>query len=267
MTIAEQLQLTENFTETEKTVIAFLLQNGWKLEKMTVHEIAEATFSSNASILRLCKKLGYKKFHEFKMAFMREQESGKFVVNQVDYSLPFKPQASTMEVVNSIYSLYSGGIDLIQSQMSISDLERMVAYLLKSNRIFLFGIGDVKLTLKSFMNKLLKIGCFPILATENIEERHVSTFITSKDCALFVTYGGNYISYADCLRILRRNHVPVLLLTANPNCELYRYSTCRICIPDQEKTEKVATFYSQIVFEYLLNLLYSLVYLEVKKKS
>ena len=266
MTITEQMQQKDCFTETERMIIQFLLQNSKRLEGVTIQEIAKETYSSNASIIRLCRKLGYKGFREFKVAFVREQESSKFVVNQVDYSQPFQPQTSTLEIVNSMYSLYRESMDLMQSQLDIAELEKMVTYLLNAERIFLFGIGDAKVALRGLMSKLLKIGCFPILATENIEEGNISKYITSRDCALFVTYSGSYASYSYCAKILKKNRVPMLLLTANTNSEIYRYSTCRICVPDRESDNKIAVFYSQIVFEYLLNLIYSLMYRENKKK-
>ena len=58
-----------------------------------------------------------------------------------------------------------------------------------------------------------------------------------------------------------------MLLTANKNSPIYDYCDYKICIPDQEKKENIATFYSQLVFEYLLNLIYSLIYRELERKK
>lgn len=267
MKIIEQMQHQEQFTDTEKEIIRFLLENGQQMERMTIHQIAEQTYSSNATIIRLCHKLGYDGYREFKVAFIREMESDKYVVKNVDYSKPFQKQESTASIVKSIYSLHKESMDIMQAQLDIKTLEQMVRLLLSAERIFLFGISDVKIRLSGFMNKLLKIGCFPVLATENSEEGNICPYVTERDCAFFVTYSGSYTMYLYCAKILKKNHVPILLLTANPDSQIYPYATCRICVPDQEKKDKIAPFYSQLVFEYLLNLIYSLMYRELIDKN
>lgn len=266
MKISEQMQQLNFFTDSEQKIIDYLLENCENIEKLSINELAQDTFSSNATIIRLCKKLGYKGYREFKVAFIREMESDKYVVNNVDYSNPFRPEASTASVVNSIYSLYREGMDIMQSQLDINALDHVVKRMLKSKRIFLFGISDVNIALTGFINKLVKIGIFPILATGNMEEGHICPSITKDDCALFVTYSGKYKNYKYCANILKKNHVPIMLLTANKNSDIYSYADHVICVPDQEKEERIATFYSQLVFEYLLNLIYSLIYRELKRK-
>lgn len=265
MAILEQIQQLERFTDTERAIIQYFLEKGQGIDKMPIQEIAESTYSSNASIIRLCRKLGYKGFREFKVALIRELESKKFVVNHVDYSVPFQPQESTETIVNRIYSLHKESMDAMQSALDIKELDAMVQHLLRARRVFLFGISDVNITLRGFMNKLLKIGIFPILATENTEEGNICPHITKDDCALFVTYSGSHTSYLYCAKILKKNHVPILLLTANPESPIYTYSTCRICVPDLERKEHIAVFYSQQVFIYILNLLYALLYREIKR--
>lgn len=267
MAILEQLQQIDKFTDTEKQIIDFFLEKGQDMDRMPIHEVAEDTYSSNATVIRLCRKLGYKGFREFKIAFIRELESKKFVVSHVDYSVPFQPQESMETIVNRIYSLHKESMDAMQSALDIKELDKMVRYLLKAKRIFLFGISDVNITLRGFMNKLLKIGIYPVLATENTEEGNICPHITKEDCALFVTYSGSHPTYLYCAKILKRNRVPILLLTANSESTIYSYGTCRICVPDLEKKEHIAVFYSQQVFGYILNLIYALLYRETMRKK
>ena len=63
---------------------------------------------------------------------------------------------------------------------------------------------------------------------------------------------------------------PLILLKSLPlflqkfdlyhNDVLFKYSRYRILIPQKEKTEKIATFYSQLSFQYVLSIIYSLLY-------
>lgn len=267
MVILEKLQKKERFTESECMIADYLLQNHQRLSEITIHQLSQAAYTSNATIIRMCRKLGYKGFREFRVALARELESGKYVISTVDYSYPFMPSETTETIVNSIYSLHKKSMDQVQSQLNLSDLEKIVKCLMDSRRIYLFGLGDVKLTIRSFMNKLAKIGIFPVLATENGEELFICSHITHDDCALFITYGANHASYRSCIGQLVKNNVPILALTANPDSGLVRHSAYHICVPDMEKQDKIATFYSQLVFEYLLNLIYALIYQNIQQNT
>ena len=131
---------------------------------------------------------------------------------------------------------------------------------MSSKRIFIFGIGDAKITAMNFINKLIKINYFPILATEHNEELHIVKNLTSDDCAFFISYSGNYMSYNECTQILNQNNVPIITLTANGNGYLVKRSQYCLCIPNYEKDNKIATFYSQHAFIYILSIIYSLIY-------
>lgn len=99
-----------------------------------------------------------------------------------------------------------------------------------------------------------------ILATDNYEQDYICQQMTSKDCAMFISYGGRHQSFDRYVQILRRKGVSVLALTANKDCFIAKYSNHCICIPDLEKEAKIATFYSQMVFQYILNLIFSILY-------
>ena len=82
--------------------------------------------------------------------------------------------------------------------------------------------------------------------------------------ALFITYSKQDV-YRESLRILLYNHVPIITITSNHDDILFKYSRYHILIPHKEKNEKIATFYSQISFQYVLSILYSLLYKKQKK--
>ena len=107
---------------------------------------------------------------------------------------------------------------------------------------------------------MVKISYFPVLATDNREELHVFPHITQKDCVIFITYGGKHASFDKGIKVLKRNHVKTIIITANEKSHLARECMYHIYLPDCEKEKKIGTFYSQLAFQYILNLLYALIY-------
>lgn len=259
MSIMEKLERQDLFTKTEKDIIRYIKEHPSSLLNMSIGELAQATYSSNASIIRICKKIGYHGFKDFKMDYIRQMESLKYVNQDIDFSFPFHSDEPTWQIINSLSQVYKESIDLINSELNIDELEAIVDLLDSSQRVFIYATGDSKITAMGFTNKLVKIGKFFYIATENREELFFSQSATSNDVALFITYSKQN-SYKECVQALLRHHCPIITMTSNHNDVLFKYSRYRILIPQKEKTEKIATFYSQLSFQYVLSIIYSLLY-------
>lgn len=262
MTILEKLYQIENFTPTEQSIIQYIINHMHHISDMSISQLAHTTHSSNAAIIRICKKLGYNGYKDFKLALAIELESSKFIDRSIDFSTPFYQSESSLEIINDISSLYRETIQLIQSQLNISHLEKMSQHLMNSQRIFIFAIGDSRITAMNFINKLMKINIYPILATENYEEIAMAYNMTSQDCALMISYTGINERFYSCAKILNQNKIPLIILTANEKSHLLNYASLSLTIPNMENDFKIGTFYSQISFQFILTILYSLIYKE-----
>lgn len=95
-----------------------------------------------------------------------------------------------------------------------------------------------------------------------VNHLYITRGMTSEDLALFVSYSGEMKEINDELYTLRRRRVPIIALSSRIESYLAGMSTRTIVIPHLEgiTDEKVATFYSQFAFDYILNVIYALIY-------
>ena len=59
-------------TATEKVIIKYILDHPKEVTDMTIYELSGKTFSSPASIIRMCKKNGFKGFKDLTKALIYE---------------------------------------------------------------------------------------------------------------------------------------------------------------------------------------------------
>ena len=123
--------------------------------------------------------------------------------------------------------------------------------MVQKKRVFIYGYGDSQITAANFINKLAKLNLFPVLATQYGEEIYISKQLQPGDFALFISYSGENTSLLECMKILNKKGIQSPLVV---------YSQYQIMIPDYEKQNKIATFYSQLAFMYILNNLHALIY-------
>lgn len=68
MTIRETLEHRQGFTPAECSIAACLLARGNVLDRLTIRQLAEETYSSNAAVIRLCKRADDGPRHDLRSA-------------------------------------------------------------------------------------------------------------------------------------------------------------------------------------------------------
>lgn len=252
----------QKYTNTEQIVIDYLENNLNEIDNLTINNLAKKTHTSNASIIRLCHKVNCSGFPELRIKLIKEREKQKFINNDVSFTFPFTPADSLNEIAKSMTDLYDNSLKLLYSSLDIDKIEQIAQKIFVANRIFIFGIGDSGLTARSFINKVNKLNIYPIFASENDEADSNSQHLRKNDIALIITYGTSNKDYDHVIRNLQNGDGQTIVITADKNSLLSKNSDYLLIIPDEEKKHKVATFYSQFAFEYVLNLIFAILYRE-----
>lgn len=260
MTIIDKIKSQTNFTYTERAVVNYMLINNLEIVDLTIHQLAILTNTSNATIIRICKKLGFKGFRDFKLTLITELAALKYMTNSVDFSLPFFYNEDISDIIHNLSSLFKDTIDLINMTIDVDIIKKVIECIANSNQLVIFSVGDSKITAMSFANKVLKINIRPIMATDNHEELVVANNMNATDCALFLSYSGKDQLYNKCIKVIERKGSKIITITARPKSFLVDRSDYVIYMPDKEYDNNIARFYSQLGFEYLLSIIYSGLY-------
>lgn len=269
MLIGDQLKQQENFTQTEKRIADYLEKNFQTAVNMTIEELAKKTYTSHSAIIRMCKKLGYSGFKTFKHELSREVYRLQQQLNEsIDPNFPFSQADDPKIIAEKIAELTTRTVKRTQIQIESQDLELFADYLYQAERVFIFAKGDSQVTARSFQSKLVKLNKFFILAEEYSNSSWNAAHLTSKDCALFVSYSGRIHHYEKLMAYFNQNGIPALLLTGNPSSTLAKQAKHKIITAQEEYDfAKVATFSSQISFDYILNTLFSILYAKDFQKN
>lgn len=66
MSLFLDIRKNPDLSQSERFIAEYIITHPNNIMEMTMDELAQATFTSRSSVLRLCKKNGYKGFHELK---------------------------------------------------------------------------------------------------------------------------------------------------------------------------------------------------------
>lgn len=262
MLIEDKLIRQDTFTTTEKRIADYLQANFEAAVYMTIEELAKATYTSHSAIIRLCKKLGFTGFKECRLELGREVHQLLAQFDQtIDANFPFSEQDDGATIAKKMAELSIQAVKKAQLQIENQPLDTIAEKLTQAKRIFVFAKGDSQITARKFQNKLVKLNKFLILAEEYSDSSWNAANLTKEDCAVFISYSGRIHHYEKIMSYLKHVGTPTLLLTGNEHSEMAKKaSMCLVISQGELDFVKVATFSSQIAFDYVLNTLYSIMY-------
>lgn len=128
---------TSRLNKNDNEILSYCIRNHEAVSHMRVQEIAEALYTSPASVIRFCKKLGFSGFSEFKAALRveirQEPEMKKSEIRPIDF---LKDIHKTTQ--------------LIQEET----IEQILGLIHTKNRIEVYAVGSSRMVANEFAKRL-----------------------------------------------------------------------------------------------------------------
>ncbi|RLD41119.1 MAG: hypothetical protein DRI86_14020 [Bacteroidetes bacterium] len=181
------LKYKENLSMAERAVLDYLIENKAVLKDFYVEKIAQAAYASPASVVRMCKKLGYKGFKDFKI---------DFILSNAKVEIPeTKEYNDVILSKNSNYgeSVIQNNIRILEETLKIHDpvaLHKAAESIMKARRVFIFGKGSSFLVCKDLEMKLRRINKLAIAQGESHEQLVDASFLNQNDVVVLISNSG-----------------------------------------------------------------------------
>lgn len=258
MNILDELVKKDKFSNSEKELADYILENKNKILNMSVQQIAKETYTSTSSIVRLCQKMGLKGFADFKIEFAVQLQKQNTATNSIDANFPFNKNDSFHEITKKLYQLSSDSLNETYQKMQYKDYEKAALLIKNAKKVAAFGTGDSYTRALEFQSKMMKINC--VVHTSHLmnEDSALASTLTKDDCALVISYSGETRYTLETVKILVKNKVPIITITGRVGSPIAKRSNVILELPNHEsQSYRFAPFSSHVGIEFILNNLYA----------
>ncbi|MCI8742136.1 MAG: MurR/RpiR family transcriptional regulator [Lachnospiraceae bacterium] len=210
-------QNAQRLNKSDNEILSYCVRNNQKISGMKVQEVAQELYTSPASMIRFCKKLGFSGFSEFKAALRLElsgrQDRGEKENESVDF---LKDVHKTLQLVQE------------------DTVDRILELIHKSRQVEIYAAGSSRMVASEFVKRLQIIGkpafCYDDSSLMNISARQV----TGEDLVIIISASGEtslMIAAANTAKSRGAAIVSVTNLGSNTLSEMadenvYANSTC-----------------------------------------
>lgn len=241
-------------TPSELDFIRYLNTNPEQLVGKGLKEVAQLTYSSQATVYRLCRKLdfdGYKEFQSalvYELALMKESQ----VVSMQDID----PGQSTADVIKRVTWKNVESLEMSSKLVKPKDIETCVDLLGKARNINLFGIGSSLLVARDFYLKLIRIGKMVNISDDLHSQILYSSTMTKDDLAVVISYSGLTEEMITCAQNAKEKGAKVIAITRSSGSKLGRYADVILEVAATELIVRSGAMSSRISQLNMIDILY-----------
>ena len=255
--IIDKLEARDNFTNQEQEVAKYIIENIRDIRLLSTEELAKNTFTSKATVVRLCKKLETKGYNDFKMKLYEEYlELSR--IKDVLKDEPITDASTYDEIVDTIPNMYYSAITNTKVKLNSNVMNRVVNRLKEAKKIDLYGYGISYNIAQQAAFKFLSLG-IESLAHSGMNEHYV---ISAKDnshrVAIMITFTGKNEAILKSAKYLKSRGVYVVAISGSNNEELNRYCNEVIEIDTKKLVLSMEVITSVISAQYILDIFFSM---------
>lgn len=261
MSIMTQLEFELDFSDSEKNIARYILDKQEDILDLAIKELAKKTYTSPATIVRLCHKLGLQGYGDFKIKFSAELQAEHKIKNRIDVNYPFTKEDDSHQVAYKLASLNQESIEDTLSLINFKELEEIINKIDNASHIFIFGSGNSILAALEFQHKMLRIGKFIELRELTGEQIFLVYNCNPDDIAIIISYSGETSELINFASLLKNQKVPIIGITSLGDNQLSKYCQYILNTGSREKIfNKIAPFSSKTSITFLLDMIFSLIF-------
>ncbi|WP_274365698.1 MurR/RpiR family transcriptional regulator [Paenibacillus thermotolerans] len=244
-----------SLTPVERMVAEYVLENTEEVPHLSIKSLAQLSKTSDASVLRFCKTMGYTSYRSFIVSL--SASLGSMEDEPKDEYTDIQPGDELSTIITNICRNNSKSIDDTLSVINRSEIARAVDVLRKTGHIVFFGIGASGLVCKDAEQKFMRINKRCHAYTDGHTQLTVATLLGKGDVAIFISNSGDTVEILDALEIVKKNGATVIAITKNSKSHLAEQSDILLNISTPEITIRSGAMGSRIAMLTVIDILFA----------
>lgn len=194
----------------ELEVAQYIISHSQAVKNMSIQTLAKLNYVSTSTILRLCNKLGYSGFSDFKVDLISSSPQ-KFSTDILQDDINLN---DTLEDVNrKVQAMEKSSIDDTHSIVNLNALDNAIDLIIASNKIVIFGVGSSGLVGKELEYQLIKIKKDVNCHFDAHISRSIVSTLGKNDLIIIISHSGETPECVELLKLAESLKVPSIAIT------------------------------------------------------
>lgn len=237
--------VSDEVGRAQRRVAAYVLGNPEEVIRMSITQLAEASETSEATVVRLMQSVGFDGYNDFKISLSRSMSQ-----NEEELDRNLTPDASTADIISNIFGMTRTGLNETVDALDPAEVEKAVDLLAGARRIEFMGVGGSAAVAHDAYHKFLRLGT-PVNALMDPHDAvQVCATLGPGDVVLAVSHSGRTRDILDAVKLARDLGASVIAISRFGRSPLQRLADVTLHTLSSEtayRSEAIASRIAQLV--------------------
>lgn len=246
--IAKIISMQQSLTVSENEISQYVINNADTVVSSTITAIAKNTGTSEASINRFCKKIGFKGFNSFKIALAQEN-----FYNSMQDQSEGGPQEGFIATVSRDYRHMLVNTTAMLDEDNVT---RAAAAIRLAQHVYIFGLSSASFVARELEFKLGMVGLFAKAVTDISDIRVCAGNVGPDDLVIVIAPTILVRDLYHALAVCKEKGAEVLSITSYDSPKLESLVDYKFIISDKITTQNSVSISNNLMFLYVTDVLY-----------
>jgi DNA-binding MurR/RpiR family transcriptional regulator len=252
----------ESLTNSEQKVAETVLKDPEAAVFYTITDLAEQSGVGETSVIRFCRKLGFRGYQEFKLSIAQNLSTpGEQIHGEIDEN------DSLDTVFKKINSLNSLIIQNTTALLKEQDVKEAVRAIVSAEKLFVFGVGSSGITAMDVKYRFMRLG-FKVTAEADAHIIAMNAALSGpKDTVIGISTSGSTKDLVDAIKIAKDNGAFIICLTSHARSPITQYADIVLLTTAKESPLQGGSFSTKLAQINVLDILSTAVALNEKRQT
>lgn len=253
------------FTNSELKVAEFILKDPKPVIYTSITDIAYQVKVGEATVLRFCRKLGFKGYQSFKLTLAQGLEKADEMYKELydEITKNDSEEEVCKKILNKSILSLNETFDLIDYK----SIKKVVNYMIKAERIFFFGVGDSAVTAMDAKARFIRVTNKADAVMDSHFQSMQASLLTKKDLAIAFSHSGSTKDTVEILKKAKKCGAKTVCITHFSKSPITNYADELLLIGVNENPLQGGAITSKIAQLYLIDILYVYYYMMTAQES
>lgn len=257
-----KLYRAEGFSEGERAVAASVLADPDAFVRAPAKSIASSCNVSQATVYRLCAKMGVSGIAELKAAVAADaSEWRRLQAADVDVNFPVSEGATAADIVSALKGEFEATVANTAALVDPAELDRCAAAVCAATAIDVYATSSNLTLAQNFSRQMLEIG-YRVNVPVDEYSRNLTAANSAPDrLGIVVSVGGHGEGMAETPALLRENGTSIMVVSSADTTVFDEYADYRLrMVTGENFRQKISSFSTHLSGLFLLDCLYTAVF-------
>ena len=254
-----ELKRMNKLTSTEQGIVNYILTYPEELEKISSRQLAELTYTSPATVVRICQKLGFSGYSEFKIKYLQEVNQTPRM-DQINRTNPITSEDSLHRIVNKVAALEITAIEQTKKGIDLDQLNRVSELLNQATCIDFYAFDNNLHLAKNACSHFLYAGKQAVIHDSSNAQFMQAFASVEGHVAIIISRTGENPMLYRIANVLHERKIPLLVLTESRHSSLAKISTEHLYLYNVHRFTDMGTILFQTSVQYLFDLLFAILF-------